>query len=69
MTPSRTPPKVAPRAATPRSPGQGRKAGRDIGYCHLGKLHNPEALPRDGFTVKIRGASAGWTCAAAIVDD
>ncbi len=53
---------------------EGHKAGRDIGYCHLEKLHNLEALPGDGFTVccfpvKIRGASAGWTRAVAIVDD
>jgi kynurenine formamidase len=52
---------------------EGHKAGRDIGYCHLEKLHNLEALPADGFTiacfpVKIRGASAGWTRAVAIVD-
>ena len=44
---------------------EGHKAGRDIGYCHLEKLHNLEALPADGFTIscfphKIRGASAGW---------
>jgi kynurenine formamidase len=53
---------------------EGHKAGRDIGYCHLEKLHNLEALPPDGFTVacfpvKIRGASAGWTRAVAIFDD
>ena len=30
---------------------EGHKAGRDIGYCHLEKLHNLEALPGDGFTV------------------
>ncbi len=53
---------------------EGHKAGRDIGYCHLEKLHNLEALPPDGFIVscfphKIRGASAGWTRAVAIVDD
>ena len=52
---------------------EGHKAGRDIGYCHLEKLHNLEALPPDGFTVccfpvKIRGASAGWTRAVAIFD-
>jgi kynurenine formamidase len=52
---------------------EGHKAGRDIGYCHLEKLHNLEALPADGFTVscfpvKIRGASAGWTRAVAIVE-
>jgi len=52
---------------------EGHKAGREIGYCHLEKLHNLESLPADGFTiacfpVKIRGASAGWTRAVAIVD-
>jgi kynurenine formamidase len=52
---------------------EGHKAGRDIGYCHLEKLHNLEALPPDGyiiacFPVKIRGASAGWTRAVAIFD-
>jgi kynurenine formamidase len=53
---------------------EGHKAGRDIGYCHLEKLHNLEALPPDGFFIscfphKIRGASAGWTRAVAIFDD
>ncbi|HZT50363.1 MAG TPA: cyclase family protein, partial [Stellaceae bacterium] len=53
---------------------EGHKAGREIGYCHLEKLHNLEALPGDGFTVscfpvKIRGASAGWTRAVAIFED
>ncbi|MFO1363038.1 MAG: cyclase family protein [Burkholderiales bacterium] len=53
---------------------EGHKAGRDVGYCHLEKLHNLEALPPDGFMVacfpvKIRGASAGWTRAVAIFDD
>jgi kynurenine formamidase len=52
---------------------EGHKAGREVGYCHLEKLHNLEALPPDGFTiacfpVKIRGASAGWTRAVALVD-
>ncbi|WP_295450465.1 cyclase family protein [uncultured Thiodictyon sp.] len=52
---------------------EGHKAGRDIGYCHLEKLHNLECLPPDGFYVscfphKIRGASAGWTRAVAIFD-
>jgi kynurenine formamidase len=52
---------------------EGHKAGRDIGYCHLEKLHNLEALPGDGFQiacfppVKIRGASAGWARAVAIL--
>ncbi len=53
---------------------EGHKAGRDIGYCHLEKLHNLEAIPSDGFVVacfphKIRGASAGWTRAVAIFDE
>ena len=52
---------------------EGHKAGRDIGYCHLEKLHNLEALPAGGFTIscfphKIRGASAGWTRAVAIFE-
>jgi|SRR5450631_551579 kynurenine formamidase len=52
---------------------EGHKAGRDIGYCHLEKLHNLEALPPNDFQVacfpcKIRRASAGWTRAVAIVD-
>jgi kynurenine formamidase len=52
---------------------EGHKAGREIGYCHLEKLHNLEALPPDGFmiscfSVKIHGASAGWTRAVAIFD-
>jgi kynurenine formamidase len=53
---------------------EGHKAGRHIGYCHLEKLHNLEALPGDGFYIacfphKIRGASAGWTRAVAIFDE
>jgi len=53
---------------------EGHKAGREIGYCHLEKLHNLEALPGDGFMiacfpVKIRGASAGWTRAVAMFDE
>ena len=53
---------------------EGHKAGRDIGYCHLEKLHNLEALPPHGFSIscfphKIRGASAGWTRAVAIFED
>lgn len=53
---------------------EGHKAGRDIGYSHLEKLHNLETLPGDGFYIscfphKIRGASAGWTRAVAIFDE
>ena len=52
---------------------EGHKAGRDIGYCHLEKLHNLEVLPSEGFKVacfpcKIRAASAGWTRAVAILE-
>lgn len=53
---------------------EGHKAGREISYCHLEKLHNLEALPSKGFMVscfpvKIRAASAGWTRAVAIFDE
>ncbi len=53
---------------------EGHKAGRHTGYCHLEKLHHLEALPARGFIVacfpvKIRGGSAGWTRAVAIIDD
>ena len=53
---------------------EGHKAGRHIGYCHIEKLHNLEALPSTGFTVccfptKIERASAGWTRAVAIIDE
>ena len=53
---------------------EGHKAGREIGYCHLEKLHNLEALPPFGFTVccfphKVRAGSAGWTRAVAIFED
>jgi kynurenine formamidase len=53
---------------------EGHKAGREIGYCHIEKLHNLELLPPRGFTVscfpvKVRGGSAGWTRAVAIIDE
>jgi len=52
---------------------EGHKMGRHIGYCHIEKLHNLEALPAHGFAiacfpVKIARASAGWTRAVAIFD-
>jgi kynurenine formamidase len=52
---------------------EGHKAGREIPYWQMEKLHNLEALPANGFTVacfpvKIRAASAGWTRAVAIMD-
>ena len=51
---------------------EGHRAGREIGYSHIEKLHNLEALPPDGFEVacfpvKIHRASAGWTRAVAIL--
>jgi kynurenine formamidase len=52
---------------------EGHKAGREIGYCHIEKLANLEALPATGFKVacfpvKIKAASAGWTRAVAILE-
>lgn len=52
---------------------EGHKAGREIPYWQMEKLHNLEALPSHGFTVacfpvKIRDASAGWTRAVALVE-
>ena len=53
---------------------EGHRVGRDIGYCHIEKLHNLESLPATGFQiscfpVKIHAASAGWTRAVAIFDE
>lgn len=52
---------------------EGHKAGREIGYFQMEKLHNLEVLPATGFTVscfpvKVKAASAGWTRAVAIID-
>lgn len=66
---------TAKRYAQSRDPSiiwEGHKAGRQAAYCHLEKLHNLEQLPAKGFTVacfpvKIKGASAGWTRAVAIL--
>ena len=68
---------TARRFAETRDPStiwEGHKAGRDFGYCQIEKLHNLEALPPTGFTisclpVKVRGGSAGWTRAVAILPD
>ncbi|UHC20152.1 cyclase family protein (plasmid) [Methylobacterium currus] len=51
---------------------EGHKAGRDIGYCQIEKLHNLEVLPPTGFVVsclpvKVRNGSAGWTRAVALL--
>jgi kynurenine formamidase len=53
---------------------EGHKAGREIPYWQMEKLHNLEALPDHGFTVacfpvKIANASAGWTRCVALIDD
>ncbi|MBS0482091.1 MAG: cyclase family protein [Proteobacteria bacterium] len=53
---------------------EGHRAGVDIGYCHIEKMHNLEAIPSTGFMIscfpnKIKGASAGWTRAVAIFED
>jgi kynurenine formamidase len=53
---------------------EGHRAGREIGYCHIEKLHNLDKVPAIGFQVacfpvKIDRASAGWTRAVAIFED
>jgi kynurenine formamidase len=53
---------------------EGHRAGMDIGYCHMEKLHNLEELPATGYTVscfpyKIKAASAGFTRAVAIFEE
>lgn len=52
---------------------EGHRTGRIKAYCHMEKLTNLDILPRFGFKVicfpvKIKGASAGWTRAVAILD-
>jgi kynurenine formamidase len=67
---------TAKRYAETRDPGiiwEGHKAGREIPYYQMEKLHNLSALPDHGFTVacfpvKIARASAGWVRAVAIVE-
>jgi len=53
---------------------EGHKAGREIGYFQIEKLHNLEALPAHGFTVscfpvKIKAASAAWIRAVGMIND
>ncbi|WP_431268367.1 tripartite tricarboxylate transporter substrate-binding protein [Dankookia sp. P2] len=60
--------------ASPDIIWEGHRAGREIGYCHMEKLHNLEALPADGFMVacfpvKVHRGSAGWTRAVAIFEE
>lgn len=53
---------------------EGHRASMEIGYCHLEKLANLEALPPTGFQVicfpvKLKGGSAGFTRAVALIED
>ena len=69
--------RTAERWAETRDPSiiwEGHRASMEIGYSHIEKLANLEALPATGFTVvafpmKIKAASAGFTRAVAIIDD
>lgn len=52
---------------------EGHKAGREIAYYQIEKLHNLENIPSAGFMVscfpiKIKGASAAWTRVVAVLD-
>lgn len=66
---------TATRWAETRDPSiiwEGHRASIDIGYCHLEKLSNLEALPATGFEVicfpvKLKGGSAGFTRAVAVL--
>ncbi|MGI8714736.1 MAG: cyclase family protein [Solirubrobacteraceae bacterium] len=65
------------RFAADRDPSiiwEGHKAGAEVGYCQLEKLHRLEQLPDHGFTivcfpVSVEHGSAGWTRAVALLDD
>ncbi len=53
---------------------EGHRASIDTGYCHIEKLANLDQLPSDGFMVScfpfnIKGASAGFCRAVAILND
>ena len=53
---------------------EGHKAGRDHAYCQIEKLANLDQLPASGFKVacfpvKIKGSSAGFCRAVAILDE
>lgn len=66
---------TAQRWAESRDPAiiwEGHKAGREIGYFQMEKLHNLESLPATGsticcFPVKIKAAGAGWVRAVAVL--
>lgn len=53
---------------------EGHRSGMEIGYCHIEKLANLDALPPTGYMIacfpfKIEKASAGFTRAVAIFED
>jgi kynurenine formamidase len=53
---------------------EGHFAGIEKGYCHMEKLTGLDRLPPFGFTVfcfpvKVKGASAGWTRAVALLEE
>ena len=53
---------------------EGHRASLEIGYCHLEKLSNLEAIPSTGFEiacfpVKLKGGSAGFARAVAIIEN
>ncbi|WP_121064863.1 cyclase family protein [Chachezhania antarctica] len=53
---------------------EGHRASMEIGYSHIEKLTNLDQLPDTGFTVscfpfKIKGASAGFVRAVAIIEE
>lgn len=53
---------------------EGHRASMEIGYCHMEKLANLDTLPDHGFEVscfpwKIKGASAGFVRAVAIIEE
>ncbi|AJY52343.1 cyclase family protein [Halomonas sp. KO116] len=53
---------------------EGHRASIEIGYCHMEKLSNLETLPSTGFEIscfpiKLKGGSAGFTRAVAILND
>lgn len=68
---------TAQRWAKERDPSiiwEGHRASMVTGYCHMEKLSNLESLPATGFQIscfpiKIKGASAGFTRAVAIMED
>ena len=68
---------TADRWARDRDPSiiwEGHRASMEIGYCHMEKLSNLDALPATGFEIacfpiKIKRASAGFTRAVAILED